>query len=69
MVPPYSLNVCAAVALPAAFDDTEYYEWYLAQVRESKALLYQALERLGVAYWPERGELRARAASATTPGG
>lgn len=52
VVPPYSLNVCAAVALCAAVDDFEYYEWYLDQVRASKALLYAALERNKVRYWP-----------------
>jgi histidinol-phosphate aminotransferase len=51
VVPPFSLNLCAAVALAAAFDDTEYYAWYLDQVRASKALLYRALDRLGVRYW------------------
>ena len=52
IAPPYSLNVFAAGVLPAALADAEYYEWYLAQVRESKALLYQALERRGVRHWP-----------------
>jgi histidinol-phosphate aminotransferase len=51
-VPPYTLNVAAAVALPAAFDDADYYEWYLTQVRESRQLLYRALDRLGIKYWP-----------------
>lgn len=51
IIPPFSLNLCAAVALAAAFDDTEYYAWYLAQVRASKDLLYQALDRLNVRYW------------------
>jgi histidinol-phosphate aminotransferase len=51
IVPPFSLNLCAAVALTAAFDDLEYYDWYVEQVRASKALLYQALDRLGVRYW------------------
>jgi histidinol-phosphate aminotransferase len=51
VTPPYSLNVCAAVALPAAFGDTAYYDWYLSQVEESKQLLYGALEKAGVAYW------------------
>jgi histidinol-phosphate aminotransferase len=51
VTPPYSLNVCAAVALPAAFGDTRYYDWYLHQVEESKQLLYGALEKAGVAYW------------------
>jgi histidinol-phosphate aminotransferase len=52
IVPPYTLNVGAAVALRAALDDVEYFEWYLAQVRESRELLYAALTRLGVPYWP-----------------
>jgi histidinol-phosphate aminotransferase len=51
VVPPFSLNVCAVVALTAGLNDREYYEWYLEQVRESKTLLYQALDRLGVRYW------------------
>jgi histidinol-phosphate aminotransferase len=51
IVPPYSLNVCAAIALRAALEDTEYYEWYLAQVRSSKEALYGCLERLGVRHW------------------
>ena len=52
---PYPLNVFAAAALPAALGDVEYYGWYLAQVRESKALLYATLDRLGVTYWPSDG--------------
>ena len=35
-----------------ALDDREHYEWYLDQVRVSKALLYGAFERLGVRHWP-----------------
>lgn len=54
-VPPYTLNVCAAVALPAALADRRYYDWYRSQVEESKALLYAALDRLGVAYWRSGG--------------
>lgn len=51
IVPPYSLNVCAAVALCAALDDTEYYNWYLNQVRSSKEALYDCFDRLGIRYW------------------
>jgi len=51
VVPPYSLNAVAAQALPAALADTSHYASYLAQARESKALLYRALDRLGVRYW------------------
>jgi histidinol-phosphate aminotransferase len=50
-IPPYSLNVCAAAALPAAFADTAYYDWYVGQVADSKAMLYGFLEQRGVEHW------------------
>jgi histidinol-phosphate aminotransferase len=52
IVPPFSLNACAVAALGAGLSDLEYYEWYRNQVRESKALLYGALDKAGVRYWP-----------------
>ena len=52
VLPPYSVNAYALAALHAAFDDTEYYDWYLGQVDESRALLCDALSRLGVKFWP-----------------
>jgi histidinol-phosphate aminotransferase len=52
VVPPFSLNICAAVALTVGMSDTEYYNWYLEQVRASKALLYATFDRLRVRYWP-----------------
>jgi histidinol-phosphate aminotransferase len=51
IVPPFSLNACAAAAIVAGLADRAYYDWYLAQVNASKALLYSALERLNVPYW------------------
>jgi histidinol-phosphate aminotransferase len=54
-VPPYTLNVGAVVALPAALADTEYFDWYVAQVDESRQLLYRTLDRLRVPYWPSHG--------------
>jgi histidinol-phosphate aminotransferase len=51
IVPPYSINVCAAVAIAAGLDDREYYDWYVDQVRASKSLLYGTLDRVGVRYW------------------
>jgi histidinol-phosphate aminotransferase len=51
VIPPYSINVCAAAALPAAFADAAYYHWYVRQVAESKALLYRAFETLGIEHW------------------
>jgi histidinol-phosphate aminotransferase len=55
IVPPYTLNACAAAALPAALEDEDYYQWYCAEVRASKRLLYDALTRLGVPFWPSDG--------------
>jgi histidinol-phosphate aminotransferase len=47
----YSVNVAAVVALQAALDDPQHVSSYLAQVKESKALLYDVCERLGLKYW------------------
>jgi histidinol-phosphate aminotransferase len=54
-VPPYTLNVYAAAALPAALQDTDYVDWYVSEVRESKKLLYDALTRARVRFWPSDG--------------
>lgn len=51
VTPPYSLNTCAAAALPAAFGDTGYYQWYLDQVAESRTLIYFDFDRLGIVHW------------------
>jgi histidinol-phosphate aminotransferase len=51
VLPPYSINIAAAVGLQAALGDRKYYEWYLDQARQSKQLLYAALDRLSVPYW------------------
>jgi histidinol-phosphate aminotransferase len=50
-VPVYSLNIAAVVALQAALGDLDYVDEYLRQVKESKALLYAACDRLGLQYW------------------
>jgi len=50
--PVYSVNVAAVVALLAALADQGYVDGYLRQVEESKALLYQACDRMGLKYWP-----------------
>jgi histidinol-phosphate aminotransferase len=52
IVPPFSVNICATVALAAGLADREYYEWYLDEVRQSKALLYDALAKAGIRFWP-----------------
>jgi histidinol-phosphate aminotransferase len=51
VIPPYSINVCAAAALPAAFGDTAHYDWYVRQVAESKTLLYRAFDARGIEHW------------------
>jgi histidinol-phosphate aminotransferase len=49
-VPVYSVNVAAAVAVVAALSDPDHLNDYLRQVDASKALLYAACDRLGLAY-------------------
>ena len=49
-VPVYSVNIAAVVAVQAAIRDFEYVTNYLAQVEESKALLYTAFNTLGLRY-------------------
>ena len=51
VLPPYSVNVAAAVTLPAALGDRKHFDSYLQEVRESKRLLYRAFDRLGIPYW------------------
>lgn len=51
VIPPYSVNACVAAVLPAALADTAYFDWYVDQVAESRALLYEAFDRHSVAYW------------------
>jgi histidinol-phosphate aminotransferase len=51
VVPPYSLNVFAAAALRAAIADTDYYSWYLDQVKTSKDMLYDVLQHHRIRHW------------------
>jgi histidinol-phosphate aminotransferase len=51
-IPVYSVNIAAVVALEAALADVDYLQEYLRQVKESKALLYAACDRLGLTCWP-----------------
>jgi histidinol-phosphate aminotransferase len=47
----YSVNIAAVVALRAALADRAFVDNYLQQVKQSKALVYAACERLGLQYW------------------
>jgi histidinol-phosphate aminotransferase len=51
VMPLFNLNSVAVAAMRAALADREFMPWYVAQARESKALLYAALDRLGLRYW------------------
>jgi histidinol-phosphate aminotransferase len=51
---PYNVNAVALAALPEALRDQEYVEHYVAQVQRSRTLLEQALNTLGLHYWPSR---------------
>jgi len=50
-VPVYSVNIAAVAAVQAALQDLDHLNGYLAQVTESKRLLYEACDRLGLKYW------------------
>jgi histidinol-phosphate aminotransferase len=50
-IPVYSVNIAAVAAVQAALADTEFLVQYLEQVKESKALMYAACDRLGLRYW------------------
>lgn len=51
VMPLINLNAVAVAALRAALTDTEFVPWAVAQATESKALLYEALTRLGLRHW------------------
>ena len=51
VIPVYSVNLAAVVALQAALEDEGYVADYVRQVAESKALLYAACDRIGLEHW------------------
>ena len=55
VLPPYSLNAYAVAALAAAIEDSAYVDWYGRQVEQSKTLMYEAFDRLGVKHWKSAG--------------
>ncbi len=48
---PYSVNSLAVVAARAAVRDTEYVQQYVAEVLESRELVYRGLEQLGIPFF------------------
>ena len=51
VISPYSVNSLALACLPAALEDTEYLDWYVAEVRAARAEFEAALDRNGVPRW------------------
>jgi histidinol-phosphate aminotransferase len=51
VIPVYSVNIAAVVALRAALDDRAHLQDYLRQVADSKQLFYSACDRMGLPYW------------------
>lgn len=51
VVPPYSLNVCAAAGLRAALADEARHAWYVEQVQQSRGLVYDLCARLQLPCW------------------
>jgi histidinol-phosphate aminotransferase len=49
---PYAVNAVALAAVEAAVEDPEWAASYAAEVRESRALLREGLDRLGVPSYP-----------------
>ncbi|HYK35382.1 histidinol-phosphate transaminase [Alloacidobacterium sp.] len=52
MISPYSVNGLALACLPPAIEDEAYLNWYVDEVLQGRKLFIDALERIGVAYWP-----------------
>jgi histidinol-phosphate aminotransferase len=52
VISPYSVNSLALACLPAALEDQPYIDWYVGEVLEARAEFTNALDRLGVRYWP-----------------
>jgi len=51
---PYNVNAVALAVLPAALQDQEYVEHYVAEVQRSRGVLEQELKTLDLQYWPSR---------------
>lgn len=51
---PYSVNSLALACLPAAMGDTEYLDWYVADVLAARANFEAAVDEVGLRRWPSR---------------
>ena len=51
ILPPFSVNVCAAIALRAAMADRAYVEWYVAEAAQSRELIYGWCRSHDLPFW------------------
>jgi histidinol-phosphate aminotransferase len=51
VMPLFNLNVVAVAAVRAAITDREFTPWFVDQATQSKVMLYDAFDRLGLRYW------------------
>lgn len=68
VLPPYSVNACAVVALQAAIADTAYVDWYVSQADESRELIYAWCAARGVVFWRSEGNFVLMRVGADAPG-
>jgi histidinol-phosphate aminotransferase len=52
VISPYSVNQLALLCLPAALEDRAYLDWYVAEVKNARRELAQALTECGLEHWP-----------------
>ena len=55
ILPPYSVNICAVVALQAALADRAYVDWYVAEAAQSRELIYEWCRAHGIPFWRSEG--------------
>ena len=55
MLPPYSVNICAVLALQAALRDRDYVAWYVSQAEQSRTRIYAWCQAHGYRCWPSEG--------------
>lgn len=55
ILPPFSVNISAAIALQAAMADRAYVAWYVAEAAQSRELIYDWCRAHGIPFWPSEG--------------
>ncbi len=52
VISPYSVNTLALTCLPPALRDTDYLDWYVAEVKAARTEFYAVCAELGLRTWP-----------------